>query len=67
VSSRVIGVTQPGQAGTQKELDCPGNYKLQNTNYKQTTIPKLQITKKEVSCGQILNAFGEAHNMVSFI
>jgi hypothetical protein len=22
------------------------NYKLQNTNYKQITIPKLQITKK---------------------
>jgi hypothetical protein len=33
---------QPGQAGTKKELACPGNYKLQNTNY-----------KLRVSCGQI--------------
>jgi hypothetical protein len=34
-------------------------YKLQATNYKQTTNHKLQITKKEMSFGQVLNAFGE--------
>jgi len=43
------------------------NYKLQATNYKQTTNHKLQITKKEASCGQVLNACGEEHRMVSFI
>jgi len=30
----------PGQTGTQKGLTCPGNYKFQITNYKQTTISK---------------------------
>jgi len=34
------------------------NYKIQNTNYKQITIPKLQIPKKEVPFGQVLNACG---------
>jgi hypothetical protein len=29
------------------------NYKLQITNYKQITIPKLQITKKEAPFGQL--------------
>jgi hypothetical protein len=29
---------QPGQAGTKKELACPGNYKLQITNYKQRGV-----------------------------
>jgi len=43
------------------------NYKLQATNYKQTTNHKLQITKKEVSFGQVLNAFGEERKMVTFI
>jgi hypothetical protein len=43
------------------------NYKLQATNYKQTTNHKLQITNKEVSFGQILNAFGEEHKLVAFI
>ena len=43
------------------------NYKLQSTNYKQATSHKLQITNKEVSFVQILNAFGEEHIMVSFI
>jgi hypothetical protein len=42
-------------------------YKLQNTNYKQKTNHKLQIINKEVSFGQILNASGEEHEMVSFI
>jgi len=28
---------QPGQAGTKKELACPGNYKFQITNYKLQT------------------------------
>jgi hypothetical protein len=60
-------VKQPGQAGTKKELACPGNYKIQITNYKQTTIPKLQITNKEEPFGQILYAFGEEHKIVSFI
>jgi hypothetical protein len=41
--------------------------KLQITNYKQITIPKLQITNKEVSCGQILNAFGEEHTTTFLI
>ena len=36
------------------------NYKIQATNYKQ-------ITNKEVSFGQILNAFGEERKMVTFI
>ena len=34
------------------------NYKLQNTNYKQTTNPKFQIPKKVMPCGPIVNAFG---------
>jgi hypothetical protein len=34
------------------------NYKLQNTNYKQITNHKLQITNKEASFGQVLNACG---------
>jgi hypothetical protein len=58
---------QPGQAGTKKELACPGNYKLQITNYKQIPNPKLQITNKEVSCGQILNASGEEHTKTFLI
>ncbi len=29
------------------------NYKIQATNYKQTTIPKLQITKKDAPCGLV--------------
>jgi hypothetical protein len=41
------------------------NYKLQAPNYKQTTNHKLQITNKEVSLGQILNAFGEEQKMDS--
>jgi hypothetical protein len=48
-----------GKATTKKDLACPGNYKLQITNYKQITNPKLQIPNKGVSFGQILNAFGE--------
>ncbi len=43
------------------------NHKLQATNYKQTTNHKLQITKKEASCGQFLNALGEEHKMMTFI
>jgi hypothetical protein len=43
------------------------NYKLQITNYKQITIPKLQITNKGESFGQILYAFGGEHKMESFI
>jgi hypothetical protein len=50
---------QPGQAGTKKELACPGNYKIQITNYKQRGAL--------VKHGQILYAFGEEHKMVSFI
>jgi len=38
---------QPGQAGTKKELACPGNPKLQITNYKQIPNPKSQITKQK--------------------
>jgi len=34
------------------------NYKLQNTNYKQNTKYKLQITNKEKPFGRIINAFG---------
>ncbi len=34
------------------------NYKLQNTNYKQTTIPKLQIPNKAAPYGLIVYAFG---------
>jgi hypothetical protein len=33
-SVKNLACPQPGQAGTKKELACPGNYKLQNTNYK---------------------------------
>ncbi|UCH96501.1 MAG: hypothetical protein JSV88_06535, partial [Candidatus Aminicenantes bacterium] len=40
------------------------NYKLQITNYKKITNHKLQITNKEVSFGQILNAFGEKQQTV---
>jgi hypothetical protein len=58
---------QPGQAGTKKGLACPGNYKFQIPKYKQTTIPKLQITNKEEPFGQVLYAFGEEHKMVFFI
>ena len=46
-----------GKAGTKE--DRSGNYKLQNTKYKQIPIPKLQITNKEVSYGQFLDAFDE--------
>jgi hypothetical protein len=35
------------------------NYKLQNTNYKQITNYKLQITNKVTPFGHIINAFGE--------
>jgi len=38
---------KPGQAGTKKELACPGNSKLQITNYKQIPNPKFQITKQK--------------------
>ncbi len=34
------------------------NYKLQNTNYKQIPIPKLQIPNKVAPYGQVLNAYG---------
>jgi hypothetical protein len=50
----------------QKGPGLPGNYKLQITNYKQITIPKLQIPNKGVSFGQILNAFGEEHKVAFF-
>ena len=41
------------------------NYKLQNTNYKQITNYKLQITNKAAPFGQVSNAFGErdAHEL----
>jgi hypothetical protein len=35
------------------------NYKLQNTNYKQITIPKLQITNKAAPFGHLVYACGE--------
>jgi len=58
---------QPGRARTKKGMACTGNSKLQIPNYKQTTIPKLQITNKEEPFGQILYAFGMEHRMVFFI
>ena len=51
----------------QKGPGLPGNYKIQITNYKQTTISKLQITSKEEPFGQILYAVGEENKMVFFI
>ena len=41
------------------------NYKLQNTNYKQITNYKIQITNKVAPFGHIINAFGErdAHEL----
>ena len=42
------------------------NYKLQATNYKQITNPKLQFTNEEEPFGQILYAFGGEYKMVSF-
>ncbi len=41
------------------------NYKLQNTNYKQTTNYKIQITNKVAPFGHIINVFGErdAHEL----
>jgi hypothetical protein len=45
---------QPGQAGTKKDLACPGN-------------SKFQIPNEEVSCGHILNAFGEEHTAAFLI
>jgi hypothetical protein len=39
---------------------APGeNYKSQNTNYKQTTIPKLQIPNKSVPFGLLLVLSGK--------
>ena len=49
-------VNQPGQAGTKKDLACPGNSKSQIPNYKH-----------RVSFGQILNAFGEEYVAVFLI
>ncbi len=43
-------IPQPDKPGPKKS-GLAGNYKLQNTNYKQTTIPKLQIPKKVVPFG----------------
>jgi hypothetical protein len=41
------------KAGTKKVMGLPGN-------------SKSQMKKKEVAFGQILNAFGEGHNMAFF-
>jgi hypothetical protein len=63
-----LSCPQPGQDGTKKVLSCPGNYK-QCACPKKGQVPyhKLQIPNKGVSCGQILNAFGEAHTAAFFL
>jgi hypothetical protein len=47
-SGRILElVKQPGQAGTKKDLACPGNSKFQIPNSKKIQNPKFQIPNKK--------------------